>query len=153
VDSAEAACSPEPVAPDDGREEIGGGPVGDGSSVASAWNVTRGLPIAERLELGESFWARFRGLMRRASLPEGAGLWLPGSPSIHMLFMRFPIDCVFLGRLDADGRRPVVGLRRALRPWTGVVWWVRGGQGVVELPVGAIERSATEVGDLVSLGG
>ena len=144
--------SPEPGAPGDGRGPAGGGPAGDGSAVASAWNVTRGLPIAERLEIGESFWARFRGLMGRASLPEGAGLWLPGSPSIHMLFMRFPIDCVFLGHPDADGRRPVVGLRRALRPWTGVVWWVRGGQGVVELPVGAIERSATETGDLVSLG-
>ena len=144
--------SPEPGAPGDGRGPAAGGSAGDGSDVASAWNVTRGLPIAERLEIGESFWARFRGLMGRASLPEGAGLWLPGSPSIHMLFMRFPIDCVFLGHPDADGRRPVVGLRRALRPWTGVVWWVRGGQGVVELPVGAIERSATETGDLVSLG-
>ena len=117
-----------------------------------AWNVTRDLPIAERLELGLSFWARFMGLMGRADLPAGSGLWLPGSPSIHMLFMRFPIDCVFLGRTDADGIRRVVGIRHALRPWTGVVWWVRGGAGVIELPVGAIERSATAVGDLVSLG-
>lgn len=144
------AHSPEPRV---SRGSAGEGPAGGGLPPASAWNVTRGLSIAERLELGESFWARFRGLMGRASLPEGAGLWLPGSPSIHMLFMRFPIDCVFLGHPDADGRRRVVGLRRALRPWTGVVWWVRGGQGVVELPVGAIERSTTQVGDLVSLGG
>jgi uncharacterized membrane protein (UPF0127 family) len=136
-----------------GRGEHDPGPPGAVTTLGTtAWNVTRGRAIADRLELGESFWARFKGLMGRAQLPDGAGLWLPGSPSIHMLFMRFPIDCVFLGRPDVDGNRPVVGLRRALRPWTGVVWWVRGGQGVVELPVGAIERSATEVGDLVSIG-
>jgi uncharacterized protein len=116
-----------------------------------ALNRTRDTLVAADLELGESFWARFRGLMGRASLAPGAGLWLPGSPSIHMLFMRFPIDCVFLGRAEPDGARAVVGLRPMLRPWTGVVWWVRGGQGVIELPVGAIEASGTEVGDRVTL--
>jgi uncharacterized protein len=119
--------------------------------VPTARNLTRDTVIAAELELGESFWARFRGLMGRASLARAAGLWLPGSPSIHMLFMRFPIDCVFLGSEEPDGARTVVGLRRALRPWTGVVWWVRGGQGVIELPVGAIDASATEVGDRVAI--
>ena len=39
----------------------------------------------------------------------GAGLWLPDSNGIHMMFMRFPIDAVFVGRPDADGRpAPVV---------------------------------------------
>jgi uncharacterized protein len=119
--------------------------------VPVARNVTRGTLVAAQLELGESFWARFRGLMGRASLAQDAGLWLPGSPSIHMLFMRFPIDCVFLGREEPDGSRVVVGLRRALPPWTGVVWWVRGGQGVIELPVGAIDASGTQVGDRVAI--
>jgi uncharacterized protein len=116
-----------------------------------ARNLTRGTSIADHLELGDSFWARFRGLMGRASLATGAGLWLPGSPSIHMLFMRFPIDCVFLGREESDGARVVVGVRRALPPWRGVVWWVRGGQGVIELPVGAIDSSTTQVGDRVAI--
>ena len=119
--------------------------------MALARNVTRGSAVADPLELGESFWARFRGLMGRSALPAGAGLWLPGSPSIHMLFMRFPIDCVFLGPQESDGTRRVVGLRRALRPWIGVVWWIRGGAGVIELPVGAIDASATEIGDVVAM--
>ena len=119
--------------------------------MADARNLTRETTIAGDLELGESFWRRFLGLMGRASLAADAGLWLPGSPSIHMLFMRFPIDCVFLGREEADGTRAVVGLRRALPPWRGVVWWVRGGQGVLELPVGAIDASATQVGDRTAI--
>ena len=117
--------------------------------MASARNLTRGTALADELELAESFWAKLLGLMGRAGLREGAGLWLPGSPSIHMLFMRFAIDCVFLGREEAAGDRPVVGLRRGLRPWTGVVWWVRGGKGTIELPVGTIDRSGTAVGDRV----
>jgi uncharacterized membrane protein (UPF0127 family) len=91
------------------------------------------------------------GLMGRPSLAHGAGLWLPDSNGIHMMFMRFPIDAVFLGRADAGGSRPVVGLRRALRPWTGLVPLVRGAHGVLELPVGAIEASGTELGDLIAL--
>jgi uncharacterized membrane protein (UPF0127 family) len=119
--------------------------------MARARNVTRGADVADPLELGESFWARFRGLMGRSALAQGSGLWLPGSPSIHMLFMRFAIDCVFLGAEGPDGSRRVVGLRRALRPWLGVVWWVRGGAGVIELPVGAIDASGTELGDMVAI--
>lgn len=119
--------------------------------MAIARNVTRGTAVADPLELGLSFWARFRGLMGRSSLPQGAGLWLPGSPSIHMLFMRFPIDCAFLDAEAPDGTRRVVGLRRSLRPWIGVVWWVRGGAGVIELPAGAIDASGTELGDVVTI--
>ncbi len=117
--------------------------------MASARNLTRGTALAADLELGEGFVEKFMGLMGRPGLPDGAGLWLPGSPSIHMLFMRFPIDCVFVGRQESDGTRAVVGLRRALRPWIGVVWWVRGGSGTIELPVGTIDRSGTALGDRV----
>ena len=94
-------------------------------------------------------WAKFLGLMGRPGLAPGTGLWLPGTNGIHMLFMRFPIDCLFLGRPGPDGGRPVVGLRRALPPWRGVVWFVRGAHGVLELPVGAIDASRTELGDRV----
>ncbi len=107
--------------------------------------------LAGDLELAESFWAKLLGLMFRAGLADGGGMWLPGSPSIHMLFMRFPIDCVFVGAAGEDGARPVVGLRRSLRPWVGVVWWVRGGKGTLELPEGTIDRTGTAVGDRVTI--
>ena len=120
-----------------------------------AWNATRSSAIAAQLDVASSLWAKFRGLMgrSRASFAEGSGLWFAGTSSIHMMFMRFPIDVVFLGRPDAGGSRRVVGLRRGLRAWTGVVWYVRGADGVIELPVGAIASSATELGDEVRLEG
>jgi uncharacterized membrane protein (UPF0127 family) len=91
------------------------------------------------------------GLMGRATLPAGDGLWLPGSNGIHMMFMRFPIDAVFVGKPDGTGLRRVVSVHRRLRPWTGVVWWVRGGHGVLELPAGTIDASGTEVGDQIEM--
>jgi uncharacterized membrane protein (UPF0127 family) len=70
-----------------------------------------------------------------------------------MMFMRFPIDAVFVGRPDParDGARPVVSVHPALRAWTGLVPLVRGAKGVLELPVGTIASSGTAVGDLIAL--
>lgn len=116
-----------------------------------ARNLDRDTVLASPLESAESLWARFLGLMGRPSLPAGAGLWLPGGNGIHMMFMRFPIDCVFVGRPDAGGARTVLAVRRALPPWRGVVWYVRGAQGTLELPVGTLDRSATVVGDRILL--
>jgi len=118
-----------------------------------ARNVSRGTPLAERLEDGGSFWAKFMGLMGRASLPAGDGLWLPGENGIHMLFMRFPIDVVFVSPPadGSSGRRRVLSVRRALPPWHGVVWRVGGANGVLELPAGTIEASGTVVGDEIAI--
>jgi uncharacterized membrane protein (UPF0127 family) len=109
--------------------------------------------LAARLEVARSLWAKFMGLMGRASLAPGAGLWLPDSNGIHMMFMRFPIDAVFLGSPTAEDplARPVVSVHPELRAWTGLVPFVRGAHGVLELPAGTIEVSRTHVGDLVRL--
>ncbi len=91
--------------------------------------------------------------MGRASLGTDSGLWLPGESGIHMMFMRFPIDAVFLTRPDRahDGAQFVVSIHRGLRAWIGLVPLVRGAYGVLELPVGTIERTGTAVGDLIAL--
>jgi len=118
-----------------------------------AHNVSRGSQLAERLEDGASFWAKFMGLMGRASLPAVDGLWLPGENGIHMLFMRFPIDVVFVSEPSdaANGRRTVLAIRHALPPWRGVVWRIGGAKGVLELPVGTIEASGTAIGDEIAI--
>jgi uncharacterized membrane protein (UPF0127 family) len=120
--------------------------------MTAARNLSRGSVLASDLEVGASLWAKFKGLMGRESLGPGAGLWLPDSNGIHMMFMRFPIDAVFLGRPREDGDRPVVATYANLRTWTGLVPFVRGAHGVLELPVGTIDASATAVGDMVAIG-
>jgi len=44
-----------------------------------------------------------------------------------------------------------VSVHRAVRPWIGLVPLIRGADGVLELPVGAIDASATVPGDSVRL--
>ena len=104
--------------------------------------------------MADGLWGRFMGLMGRPSLDPGAGLWLTGN-GIHMMFMRFPIDAVFVGSPDPErgGARPVLSVHPGLRAWTGLVPLVRGASGVLELPVGTIERSGTAVGDLIAMDG
>jgi len=104
--------------------------------------------ICDRLVLGESFVQRFMGLMGRAAMDEGEGLYLP-SNSIHMMFMRFPIDALFVSKEDADGRRSVVSLRPDLPTWRGIVMPVRGAEGVVEMPAGTLARVGVTEGDTV----
>ncbi len=118
-----------------------------------ARNLDRRTVLAARLEIADSLWAKFMGLMGRPSLEPDAGLWLTGSNGIHMMFMRFAIDAVFLGKPDAarDGARRVVSIHRGLRAWTGLVPLVRGADGVMELPIGTIDRTGTVVGDYVVL--
>jgi uncharacterized membrane protein (UPF0127 family) len=88
--------------------------------------------------------------MGRASLPGGEGLWIPDS-SIHMFFMRFPIDALFVSAPDPIGSRRVVAIRSDLRPWTGLVLPVKGAEGVVELPAGTLAAAGVQPGDEVVL--
>jgi uncharacterized membrane protein (UPF0127 family) len=124
------------------------------AAALAARNETRDTTLADTVETAGSVWARFKGLMGRRSLAQGHGLWLPGDNGIHMFFMRFAIDAVFLGRPDAaaGGARRVVAAKRRLRPWVGIVPLVGAANGVLELPAGTIEATGTEVGDVIHLG-
>jgi uncharacterized membrane protein (UPF0127 family) len=120
-----------------------------------ARNLSRATELADRVVVADGLWDRFMGLMGRPGLDPGSGLWLTGTNGIHMMFMRFAIDAVFLGRPAAgvgpDGARPVLSVHRGLRAWVGLVPLVRGANGVLELPVGTVDRSGTAVGDLIAL--
>ncbi len=70
-----------------------------------------------RVHASGGFMDNLAGLMGCSGMPRGFGLWLSGCSSIHMLFMRFAIDVVWLGKADGDGRAPVVGVDHAVKPW------------------------------------
>ena len=103
--------------------------------LARVVNVTTGETLAARAEVAESFFDRFMGLQGRADLPVGAGLILAPTSSIHMFFMRFPIDAVFV-----DSASHVTKVGRRLRPWS-VGPFSSGALICVELPAGVAERT------------
>ena len=139
----------------------------DLAGLMAAHDLTRGTVVAARVEIANGLWAKFMGLMGRERLAEGAGLWLPDSNGIHMMFMRFAIDAVFLGAAgggsaaagapegsgasSASETRPVVAIHRALPAWRGLVPFVRGARGVLELPVGSVDAAGVQLGDLIEL--
>jgi uncharacterized membrane protein (UPF0127 family) len=100
-----------------------------------------GVVVAGHVEVADGVLSRFRGLMFRDHLPEGHGLALRPCSSIHMFFMRFPLDVVFV---DGDGR--VVRLYENLKPWR-MTRVVTKAKGCLELPVGTIARTGVGVGD------
>jgi len=104
------------------------------------------------VEVADSWTKRLVGLIGQSALDPGSGLYFPGTNSIHMLFMRFAIDCVFV-RPAADGAEihEVVAIRPNLKPWTGVVWFVRGARGTIELGAGNAARAGLRVGDRLRL--
>lgn len=91
------------------------------------------------LELALTPFARFKGLMMRERIAPGAGLWLSPCASIHMAFMRFAIDVVWL-----DSQTRVLKVSAGVRPWIGFAsCW--GARTALELPAGA--AAGVEVGD------
>ena len=81
-------------------------------------------------------------MMGRARLPENGGLLIPHCSSIHMMFMRFAIDAVFV---DKGGR--VLKVYERLRPWLGMVPYVHRADKVAELPAGTAARLGIRPGD------
>ncbi len=93
-------------------------------------NVTRNTIISTRTEAARSFSARLLGLIPRSSLEPEEGLWLEPCSSIHMCFMQFPIDAVFV---DSNGK--VLHIIADFKPWRFSPWFT-GAHGVLELPAG-----------------
>lgn len=104
-------------------------------------NMTRGTTVGDRIRVAATLRQRTVGLLRTTELRQGEGLWIEGAPSIHMFFMRYAIDAVFL---DRHGR--VTKVVPNLRPWH-VVWWAKGARDCLELPAGAAAAIRIEVGD------
>jgi uncharacterized protein len=108
--------------------------------VIAIYDTTASRALAYKAQAAKSPWARFRGLMLRRALAQGEALDIRPCPSIHMMFVRFPIDAVFYNRDFV-----VTRVARNVTPWVGLAFGGKGARGVVELPVGAAD--GVEPGD------
>jgi uncharacterized protein len=104
-----------------------------------------GSVVCERCLLAETALTRMKGVLGRGELPSGEGLLLKPASSVHMAFMRFPIDAVFL-----DNEMRVLKIVSHLRPWRLAAR--RGAKSVLELRAGEAERRRVTVGDRLAAG-
>jgi uncharacterized membrane protein (UPF0127 family) len=114
-----------------------------------AINQTRGTILCARLDEAGGLGGQARGLLGRAVIEPQEGLIFARRRYepfmlMHMFFMRFAIDLVFLDRYDR-----VIRICSFLKPWrlSPVVFAARK---ALEMAPGAVARSRTVVGDQIA---
>lgn len=92
-----------------------------------------------------TFFKRLKGLMFRRQPITDEGILLEPCNSIHMFFMFFPIDVVFLNK-----EYRIISLKENVQPWT-VVPPLDQARSALELPAGTISKYKLKMEDQIIL--
>ena len=103
-------------------------------------NKTRNAVLATCLTLADTPQARQKGLLGRDGLAPGEGLWIIPCQAIHMFFMRFSIDLVYI-----DRQKRVRKVKSSIAPWR--ISTCLTAHSVLELPAGIVRETGTRRGD------
>ena len=109
--------------------------------------------LADKCHVAECFLDRLKGLIGKSGLEPGEGVFFPRCNSIHMWFMRFPIDVIFVKPVQGREKTFVVtSAHERVRAWkiAPLMDW-RAGE-TLELPVGTIQRGEIKKGDELCIG-
>jgi uncharacterized protein len=109
-----------------------------------ARNLNKNTMLADRADIADTSATRNKGLLKHTGLAEGEGLWIVPCEGVHSFFMKFAIDVVFLNK-----KRQVTKLRPNMVK-NRIALSLRA-HSTLELPVGMIAKSRTEVGDQMEL--
>jgi hypothetical protein len=105
-------------------------------------NVTRQTVLATYLEVADSSAKRNRGLLGRAGLAAGGGLWILPCQSVHTFGMQFAIDLVYV-----DRKRKIRKVRSNVPPWR--VSACLTAHSVIELPLNTVRETQSQAGDIL----
>jgi uncharacterized membrane protein (UPF0127 family) len=99
-----------------------------------------GRVVCDSCHLADKPHTRLRGIMGWKTMRRGEGMLIRPTFSIHTMFVRFPIDAVFL-----DKEMTVVSIVHDLKPWRFA--GARKAKSVLELAAGECRRLGLERGD------
>ncbi|MCK5178892.1 MAG: DUF192 domain-containing protein [Candidatus Omnitrophica bacterium] len=108
-------------------------------------NTTKNTVIAQKARIADTFFSRMVGLLNRSSLLKDEALIITCCQSIHMFFMRFAIDAIFV-----DKNNCVVGIVKGIKPFCLSRIFFRSSY-VVETPEGIIVQTETSLGDKIEI--
>lgn len=116
--------------------------------------LNNGAVLADKCLVAERFLTRLQGLMGKAGLEDGAGMLFPRCSSIHMWFMRFAIDVVFLrSERDPGGKAShrVTSVHKGVKAWRPLPLTDWSATETLELPAGTVERAGVRPGEWVCI--
>jgi len=108
-------------------------------------NVSKNRILAKESKLCRSILSKTKGLMFSAK-PKPLVFTFSKEErwSLHMLFVFFPIDVLWLNK-----DKKVVDIRQKFRPFSLLAKPQKKARYIIELPAGAIKNSRTEIGDKI----
>lgn len=121
----------------------------------SVQNLTNHRVIADKCSVAERYFPRLKGLMGRSHMESGEALLFPRCNSIHMWFMKIPIDVVFLkAEISSDGKRraKVISIHSDVQPWRILPLSHWSANETLELAAGSIRKMEIAVGDELCIG-
>lgn len=101
-------------------------------------NGTKNL-LADRVAIADTVISRLKGLMFEKELKENHALILYPCNSIHMFFMRFPIDVIY-----TDENFAVVKTVKNIKPWK-VDFGHSKAKYTIELPIGTVNFNPKKI--------
>ncbi len=108
-------------------------------------NQTRHTILATHVEIADTSPKRMKGLLGRDSLSDGDALKIVPCQSVHMLFMRFAIDVIFV-----NDKQCIVGCCEQLKPFQLSPIFFNSCC-AIELPAGKINQTQTRKGDFIEI--
>jgi uncharacterized membrane protein (UPF0127 family) len=108
-------------------------------------NVRTGQLLGDRIQRTRGGREAAKGLLGRAGLEPGEGLWIVGTLGVHTFGMRFPIDVAYL-----DGDLRVLHAVHGMKP--GRVGRISfRAETILELPAGTLAATDTRRGDRLEI--
>jgi uncharacterized protein len=124
------------------------------STHKSVQNLMNQRVLAEKCTEAVSFMERLKGWMGVSMIEKGAAIWFPHCNSVHMWFMRVPLDIVFLKKTGPTAGAPtfeVSSLYSDVQPWKVLPLADWAATDVLEFPVGTIGNASLKKGDQICI--
>ncbi|MFS0689342.1 DUF192 domain-containing protein [Sporosarcina sp. 179-K 8C2 HS] len=107
--------------------------------------ISKTILLPFQIIRADTFWKRLTGLSGHKGPLINKGLHLIPCNSIHMFFIRHPIDVIFLNKSNR-----VIKTISYLRPWR-VVPPVKNAHSTLELPLGTVKAEKIRVDDTIQM--
>ncbi len=108
-------------------------------------NKTKNTIISSDAQIADTLCSRATGLLKKKNLLSGEALVITRCQSIHMFFMKFAIDAIFVDQKDR-----VVGLVENIKPFQLSPLFFTASY-VIEVVPGTSSKTKTGVGDQLEL--